>query len=80
VAKKSVSVRRFFPLAAGRPTGLKRGLKNAVGTAERPGAKSPYLSYRSFVGLKPHANPKDQGIDFFASSKAFGFGSRPFSK
>jgi hypothetical protein len=31
----------------------------------RPRAKAPPLSYRSFVRLKPHANPKDQGIDFF---------------
>jgi hypothetical protein len=32
-----------------------------------PGAKAPRLNYRSFAGLKPHANPKDQGIDFFSN-------------
>jgi hypothetical protein len=31
-----------------------------------PGLK-PLLRYRSFVGLKPHANPKDQGVDFFSN-------------
>ena len=25
----------------------------------------PLLRYRSFVGLKPHANPNDQSIDVF---------------
>jgi len=33
---------------------------------KRPGAKAR-LRYRSFVGLKPHANPNDQGIDFFST-------------
>ena len=35
--------------------------------AKDPGAKAPRLSDRFFVGLKPHANPKDQGIDFFST-------------
>ena len=50
-------------------SGLQRVLKKGSRgwNSKGRGAKAPPLSYRFFVGLKPHANPKDEGIDFFSN-------------
>jgi hypothetical protein len=76
IRKEGLTIRKVWLVAEkgilgpvdGRP-GLKRVVKKCScgWNSKRPGARCPFLRYRSFVGLEPHANPKNQGIDFFSN-------------